>query len=232
MGKNINEFDLPNITDDVNLHDAGYRELQEEYGIVLEPEHSSAKDSLNPNQKNVFDEIMMHVDNDLPRVFFIDGPGGTGKTFLYNALLAEIRSRHVVLLFSQQLKQVLQLIICQEDEASMAKRQAIEAVGCTLQDIIGVSLPFGGKIMVMGSDFRQVLSVITRGTRAQIVDSGLGMSPLWSLTKKMWLTINMIWFSEFLLRVGNGTEEPIEGNYIRIPNDMTIQCNNIKISIK
>ncbi|XP_022014958.1 uncharacterized protein LOC110914479 [Helianthus annuus] len=98
MGKNINEFDLPKITDDVNLQDAGYHELQEEYGIVLEPEHLSAKDSLNPDQKNVFDEIMMHVDNDLPGVFFIDGQGGTGKTFLYIALLTEIWSRGLIAL--------------------------------------------------------------------------------------------------------------------------------------
>ncbi|XP_021971328.1 ATP-dependent DNA helicase PIF6-like [Helianthus annuus] len=45
----------------------------------------------------------------------------------------------------------------------------------------------------------------------------------------MRLTINMRalkdpWFSKFLLRVGDGTEEPIEGNYIRIPDDMTIQA--------
>ncbi|XP_021975028.1 uncharacterized protein LOC110870134 [Helianthus annuus] len=119
----------------------------------------------------------------------------------------------------------------------MAKRQAIEPVYRTLQDTIGVSLPFGGKIMVMGGDFSQVLPVIKRGTRAQIVDSSLQMSPLWSLTKKKRLTINMRvlkdpWFSEFLLRVGDGTEEPIEGNYIRIPDDMTIQCNNRENSIK
>ncbi|KAK9072159.1 hypothetical protein SSX86_008591 [Deinandra increscens subsp. villosa] len=52
------------------------------------------------------------------------------------------------------------------DEASMAKRQAIEVVSRTLQDIIGVRLPFGAKIMVMGGDFRQVLLVVKRGTRA------------------------------------------------------------------
>ncbi|XP_022040020.1 uncharacterized protein LOC110942554 [Helianthus annuus] len=103
MGRNFNEFDLPKITDDVNLQDAGCRELQEEYGIVLEPEHLSAKDSLNPDQKNVFDEIMMLVDNDLPGVFFIDGPGGTRKTFLYIALLAEIRSRGLIALATASL---------------------------------------------------------------------------------------------------------------------------------
>ncbi|XP_035842053.1 uncharacterized protein LOC118488800 [Helianthus annuus] len=91
--------------------------------------------------------------------------------------------------------------------------------------------------MVMGGDFRQVLPVTKHGTRAQIVDSSARMSPLWSLTKKMRLTINMRaledpWFSKFLLRVGDGTEEPIEGNYIRIPDDMTIQCNNRENAIK
>ncbi|XP_021991908.1 ATP-dependent DNA helicase PIF1-like [Helianthus annuus] len=218
---------------------------------------------------------MMHVDNDLPGVFFIDGPGGTGKTFLYIALLTEIRSRGLIALAtassgaaannmpggrtahsrfkiplnlennsmcnikkqSGAAKLIRSAKIITWDEASMAKRQAIEAVDHTFQDIIGVSLPFGGKIMVMGGDFRQVLPVIKRGTRAQIVDSSVRMSPLWSLTKKMRLTINMRalkdpWFSKFLLRVGDGTEEPIEGNYIRIPDDMTIQCNNREIAIK
>ncbi|GKC93343.1 ATP-dependent DNA helicase PIF1, partial [Tanacetum coccineum] len=52
------------------------------------------------------------------------------------------------------------------DEASMAKRHAIEAVDCTMQDIIGDSRVFGGKVMVIGGDFRQVLPVVRRGTRA------------------------------------------------------------------
>ncbi|KAK9065045.1 hypothetical protein SSX86_016428 [Deinandra increscens subsp. villosa] len=119
----------------------------------------------------------------------------------------------------------------------MAKRQAIEAVDRTLQDIIGVNLPFGGKVMVMGGDFRQVLPVIKRGTRAQIVDASLRMSPLWSITRVMRLTINMRalndpWFSDFLLRVGDGTEESIEGSFIRIPDDMTILSTNRENSVK
>ncbi|KAI3745280.1 hypothetical protein L1987_58391 [Smallanthus sonchifolius] len=130
----------------------------------------------------------------------------------------------------------LQCQSVEQDEASMAKRLSIEVVDRTLQDITGVSLPFGGKIMVMGGDFRQVLPVIKRGTRAQIVVSSLRMSPLWSLTKKMRLTINMralndLWFFDFLLRVGDGTEVSIEGNFIRIPDDMTIPCTNRENSI-
>ena len=159
---------------------------------------------------------MRHVDDDCHGVFFIDGPGGTGKTFLYKALLAEVRSRGLIALATAssgattnnlpggrtahsrfkipinlnnnsvcniskqsglaQLLRMAKLIIW--DEATMAKRQAIEAIDRTMQDITGVSLPFGGKIMVLGGDFRQVLPVVKRGTRAQIVDSSLRMSPL------------------------------------------------------
>ncbi|KAK9070526.1 hypothetical protein SSX86_010928 [Deinandra increscens subsp. villosa] len=218
---------------------------------------------------------MNHVNNDLPGVFFIDGPGGTGKTFVYKALLAEIRSRGLIALatassgaaannlpggrtahsrFKIPIKlennsmcninkqsgaaeviRSCKIIIW--DEASMAKRQAIEAVSRTLQDIIGVRLPFGGKIMVIGGDFRQVLPVVKRGTRAQIVDASLRMSPIWSLTRVMRLTINMRalndpLFSDFLLRVGDGTEESIEGSFIRIPDSMTIPSTIRENSMK
>ncbi|XP_024990537.1 uncharacterized protein LOC112524821 [Cynara cardunculus var. scolymus] len=113
----------------------------------------------------------------------------------------------------------------------MAKRQAVEALDRTMQDITGVRLPFGGKIMIMGGDFRQVLPVMRHDTRAQIVDSSLRMSPIWSSIKKLWLTINMRaltdpWFLDFLLRVGDGDEESVDGNFIRIPDDMAIPYTN------
>ncbi|XP_076957282.1 uncharacterized protein LOC143632733 [Bidens hawaiensis] len=66
MGKIIKEFNLPKITYDVNLQYALHREVQEEYRIVVEPEHLSARDSLNYDEKIVYDEIMMHVDSDRP----------------------------------------------------------------------------------------------------------------------------------------------------------------------
>ncbi|XP_024990556.1 uncharacterized protein LOC112524839 [Cynara cardunculus var. scolymus] len=105
----------------------------------------------------------------------------------------------------------------------MAKRQAVEVLDRTMHDITGVTLPFDGKIMVMEGDFRQVLPVVRRETRAQ----SLRMSPLWSSIKKIRLTLNMRaqsdpWFSNFLLRVGDGNEDMMEENFIRIPDNMTI----------
>ncbi|XP_024977121.1 uncharacterized protein LOC112514752 [Cynara cardunculus var. scolymus] len=109
----------------------------------------------------------------------------------------------------------------------MAKMQAVEAFDRTMQDIIRVALPFSGKIMVLGGDFRQVLPVVRHGTRAHIVDYILWMSPLWPTIKKIRLTFNIRahtdpWFSEFLLRIVDGDEEAVDESFIRIPDDMTI----------
>ncbi|KAF3634153.1 hypothetical protein FXO37_26634 [Capsicum annuum] len=55
------------------------------------------------------------------------------------------------------------------DQAPMAKRHIIETVHRNFRDIMDNDLPFGGKVMVFGDDFRQVLPVVPKSTRA---DSG------------------------------------------------------------
>nr|XP_051218929.1 uncharacterized protein LOC127336183 [Lolium perenne] len=109
----------------------------------------------------------------------------------------------------------------------MTKRQTVETLDRSLQDIMGSDLPFRGKVVVFGGDFRQVLPVVTRGTRAQITDATLQRSYLWDKIRKIRLTRNMRaqtdqWFSEYLLRIGNGTEETIGGDYVRLPDDIVI----------
>jgi hypothetical protein len=44
---------------------------------------------------------------------------------------------------------------------------------------MGCELHFGGKMLVFGGDFRQVLPVVPRGTRAQIMDATLLRSYIW-----------------------------------------------------
>ncbi len=57
------------------------------------------------------------------------------------------------------------------DEAPMAHKHVFEVVNCTLQHVMGVVDPtlkdmlFGGKVVVMGGDFRQILPVVPRGKR-------------------------------------------------------------------
>ena len=92
----------------------------------------------------------------------------------------------------------------------MTRRQAVETLDRSLRDITGCDLPFGGKVMVFGGDFRQVLPVVSRGTRAQICDATLLQSYIWDDIKIIRLKQNMraqndIWFSQFLLRISDGT---------------------------
>ena len=46
---------------------------------------------LVPDQKHAFDKIIDSVVNNRGKLFFLDAPGGTGKTFLANLILAKIR---------------------------------------------------------------------------------------------------------------------------------------------
>jgi hypothetical protein len=52
------------------------------------------------------------------------------------------------------------------DEVAMTKHQAVEALDRSMQDITGCGSPFGGKVVVFGVDFRQILLVVRHGTRA------------------------------------------------------------------
>jgi hypothetical protein len=51
-------------------------------------------EQLTREQQTIFDTINAAIDNrKKPQLYFIDGPGGTGKTFLYNILIEYIREQ-------------------------------------------------------------------------------------------------------------------------------------------
>ncbi len=51
------------------------------------------EDQLNADQKTIFDTIIKAFYKQIDQnVFFVDGPGGYGKTFLFNMILAKVRS--------------------------------------------------------------------------------------------------------------------------------------------
>ncbi|XP_066316226.1 uncharacterized protein [Miscanthus floridulus] len=183
MGKDIRLFPLPDI--DHSYDDASHipREIFEEASIKQNPEDVLLCNSLNIEQRSAYDEIMAAVYIKQGGLFFVDGPGGTGWTFLYRALLAKLHSQDKLVVatatsgvaasimpgrrmthscfkipltieeggccsFMKQsgtakLLQQAALIIW--DEASMTKRQNVEALDNSLWDIMGRSdLPFGG----------------------------------------------------------------------------------------
>ncbi|KAG6679025.1 hypothetical protein I3842_14G110200 [Carya illinoinensis] len=172
--------------------------------------------------------------------FFVDGPAGTGKTFLYKALLAAVRSRKLVALATAssgvaasilpggrtthsrfkipldtdehniccvskqsaiaKLLRVARLIIW--DEAPMSRKQHIQALDKMLRDINDSELTFGGKVVVFGGDFRQVL-------------------PVFHLSENMRARLDPI-FSEYVLELGNGMPPITVDETIKILDGMLV----------
>ncbi|KAG2207868.1 hypothetical protein INT45_006939, partial [Circinella minor] len=125
--------------------------------------------SLNADQRAVFDTVTAAVDDPTieQRAFFLDGQGGSGKTFLYNTLLAHVHSQNKsaiavastddsstcsISLQSERAQAIRDASLIVWDEVPMIHRHAVEAVNRTLQDIMGATNPllqnalFGNKL--------------------------------------------------------------------------------------
>ncbi|XP_022008216.1 ATP-dependent DNA helicase PIF1-like [Helianthus annuus] len=126
----------------------------------------------------------------------------------------------------------------------MVHKHAFEALDRTMTDVfsegrsIRSDIPFGGKVIVFGGDFRQILPVIPNGTRQEIVSASLSSSYIWSkcrllrLTKNICLTIgaessNMESIREFaklLIDIGEGNvgDDNDGDTIIETPDDLLI----------
>ncbi|XP_055306852.1 uncharacterized protein LOC129571114, partial [Sitodiplosis mosellana] len=182
---------------------------------------------LQTEQLNVYKSIMRAVENKCGGLYFLDAPGGTGKTFLISLILATIRSKNGIALALAsseiaatlldgamgELLRICDIIIW--DECTMAHFKSLDALSRTLQDLRGNSQPFGGALILLSGDFRQTLPVIQRSTPADEIHACLKSSHLWNGVKKLHLTTNMrvqlqndpsaARFAKQLLDIGNGT---------------------------
>ncbi len=65
------------------------------------------------------------------------------------------------------------------DEATRTPSPALTVVDRLLKDVMGNNLPFGGKVLLLGDDFRQCLPVIPHGHRVAIIQSTIKYCPVW-----------------------------------------------------
>ena len=83
------------------------------------------------------------------------------------------------------------------DEALMTNKQCFEAFDRSLKDIMSevtqeaVNIPFGGKVVVLGGDPKQILPVVQNGSKSQIINASIIKSYLWNNVKILFLTENM-----------------------------------------
>ncbi|XP_021727193.1 ATP-dependent DNA helicase PIF1-like [Chenopodium quinoa] len=261
LGKSVNDFDLPKINMQLDGNAQVARAIHDELSALVPPKDVHCVEHLNDDQRSSFDIIMEAIDAENGRIFFIDGPGGTGKlrgkyglpvassgiaaTLLHRGKPAHKTLGILVTLhasstwkFSKQdveaqLVKYATVIIW--DEATMTHRHAYEAIDCSLRDLTGVDVPFGGKVVVFGGDFRQILPIVQKGTKAQTIDACLVRSTLWRHVQLLHLTQNMRLihdpeFAAFLLRVGDGCEPTIDEYMIKLPSSICLG-NGDQISV-
>ncbi|XP_057433563.1 uncharacterized protein LOC130726329 [Lotus japonicus] len=138
------------------------------------------------------------------------------------------------------------------DEAPMVNKWAFEGLDRTLRDIMVVNnpeysnKPFGGKVVVLGGDFRQTLPIVPKASREEIVMATINSSRLWKFCKVLKLTKNMRLgelgsgidiearkkFSKWVLDVGDGNL----GDYndgecnMEIPKDLLLEVKGDAIA--
>ncbi|KAG5517186.1 hypothetical protein RHGRI_037823 [Rhododendron griersonianum] len=104
------------------------------------------------------------------------------------------------------------------DEVPMQHKYCVEAVDRTLRDIRDNPKPFGGITVVLGGDFRQILPVVPKGVREEIVNASLRRSDLWDDICVLTLNLNMrlnttdpenAAFANFLMEVGTNPQEVV-----------------------
>lgn len=220
-------------------------------------------DLLNIKQKEIVDYVlnMLHNSNESSnKCIYIDGPGGCGKTFLYQTLYFLIKNigRHVcnmaftgiaatllpngktvhkvfglpVPLYSDSSSSIKvnskegeflkKIDVFIWDEAPMAPKYALKIMDRTLRDIMKSNIPFGGKIVILGGDFRQILPIKEKGTKSEIINLSIKFSKVWkffliySLTENIRALPEEKDFIEFLLSVGNGSTND-DNDIIKLP---------------
>jgi primosomal protein N' len=97
MQKDIKMYPLPDIDDTYDPFGEIPREIFKEASVEVSVDDMALSKTLNEEQQTAYNEIMSAIDSDHGGLFFMDGPGGTRKTYLYRALLATIRSQNKII---------------------------------------------------------------------------------------------------------------------------------------
>ncbi|XP_072062222.1 uncharacterized protein [Arachis hypogaea] len=161
---------------------------------------------LNRDQCVAFHTIANAVSRGAGGFFFVCGYGGTAL-LLPNGCTAHSRFNVPLNVNQDSICNIRQgtplarlissakLIIW--DEAPMLNKFCFEALDKCLKDVLrfdngyNPDAPFGGKFVVLGGDFRQILPVIPRGFREEIVHSYIH-------------GVQLEEFAEWLLQIGDG----------------------------
>ncbi|XP_022180453.1 uncharacterized protein LOC111040747 [Myzus persicae] len=137
-------------------------------------------------------------------------------------------STSTITMQSERARKIRDAALIVWDEAPMSPGLQLTVVDRLLRDVMGSELPFGGKPMLFSGDFRQILPVVRRGSRADIVMSSIKHNSLWRGMECFNLVRNVradndARFAAWLLQLGNGRLPAVDGvpDTVQIPRAMT-----------
>nr|XP_043638366.1 uncharacterized protein LOC122609384 [Erigeron canadensis] len=101
-GSSLTNFNNMPHPDNTEIHFEGNRLVDDEtttYNVgLLRTEHEQLYSSLTDEQQTVYHTVMDAINRGKGGVFFLNGYGGTGKTFVWKTLAAAIRSKREIVL--------------------------------------------------------------------------------------------------------------------------------------
>lgn len=125
------------------------------------------------------------------------------------------------------------------DEVSMMHKHLLDMLDKFLKILMENEQVMGGKIVILMHDFRQILPVVTKGRRGNIVDAAVFNADCWKHFTELNLETNMRVetlvqkfphraqqlreHADWLLALGNGTLPTVYQNIIEIPPQMVVQ---------
>ncbi|XP_075078730.1 uncharacterized protein LOC107762475 isoform X2 [Nicotiana tabacum] len=223
MGHDVNEYELIPETIRPLTSAKKAKEVHFKKSITVSEEDILLHMRLNKKQLIAYNMITDRIFSNKAGAFFVDGPGGTGKIFLYRALLATVRSMGYIALatatsgvaafilpggrtahsrfkisididehsscnISKQsalagLIRDAKLIVW--DAVSMANKRMVEVFDLLLKDLMTTNVLFGGKVVVLGGDFRQTLPVMRNGKKEDFINESLLYSRIWYELEKL-----------------------------------------------
>ncbi|KAF7815403.1 uncharacterized protein G2W53_029372 [Senna tora] len=220
-GKHIVNYDLPALIDDPEGNNDVPKCIEDELSIPVSDTDMQLIDLLNDDQKNAFKSIINAIEQGRNATFFVDGPGGTWKTFLYRALLSSVRKKGMIALATAS--SGIAATILPGDRTAHSRFKIPLSVDasttCSINKNSDLAELIRRSTIIIWDEapmtHRYAFESVDRTFRDII---GVDILHL----KQNMRSRNDQGFSEWLLRVGDGIESVIENNMIKIPPDMGI----------